>query len=231
MTAFVLVHSPLVGPRTWQLVADQIRRQGIQAIAPALPDSRQLELPYWERHVEAVAQAVQKLPGDQPLILVAHSGAGVLLPGIRQTLWRDVKGYIFADAVIPRDHASRLDLFASSEGADEFRQTARDGLLPTWTDEDLREHIIDDDLRRRFVAELSPLPLAVYEERIPVFDGWPDAPCAYLLFSPIYQQMAAQAQQRGWSYAEVSALHFHMLVDPEGVAQALIALSRQMGAL
>src|SRR5207248_8072000 len=129
---------------------------------------------------------------------------------------------------IHRDGASRLDLFPDRDGAEQFRQAAVDGLLPTWSEEDLREDIPDDSLRRRFVAELRPLPLAVYEEPIPVFSGWPDAPCGYLRFTQTdpraYEEAAQFARHEGWAYTEMQGGHFHMLVDPPGVAEALVDL-------
>src|SRR6266511_3355310 len=33
---FVLVHSPLVGPRTWTFVAQELERRGMQAVVPSL---------------------------------------------------------------------------------------------------------------------------------------------------------------------------------------------------
>ncbi len=107
----------------------------------------------------------------RPLVLVGHSGAGVLLPAVREALGRAVAGYIFVDADIPEDNKSRLDLFQSREDRNSFRRAAQEGMLPTWTEEDLLETIPNPVLRRRFVAELRPLPLAVYEEPIPVFEG------------------------------------------------------------
>ncbi len=228
MPAFVLVHSPLVGPLTWALVVDHLQKRGFEAIAPALPDSRTISPPYWKQHAEAVARAAGSIPPGQGIILVAHSGAGVLLPAIRQALGRFVAAYLFVDALIPRNNLSRLDLFESKEGADQFRQAAVSGLLPTWTEDDLREHIPDEAVRRCFVAELQPLPLAVYEEPIPAFEGWPDAPCGYVLLSPVYRPLAEQARQASWAYAEFDALHFHVLADPEAVTSVLIDVSKQM---
>jgi hypothetical protein len=43
-----------------------------------------------------------------------------------------------------------------------IRHSAPDGLLPTWRAEDLREVIPDEQIRIRFVIDLSPLPLDVY---------------------------------------------------------------------
>ena len=59
-----------------------------------------------------------------------------------------------------------------------------------------------------------------------MFDGWPDAPCAYLRFgaNPAYDAAAAEAQRRGWPLRSIEGDHFHMLVDPAGVADALLDL-------
>ena len=153
----------------------------------------------------------------------------MLLPAIREALGRPVSMYIFVDAGIPLDGKSRLDLFENPVAAAQFRQAATDGMLPTWTDEDLREVIPDDAIRQRFVAELRPLPLKVYEEPIPVFQGWPDAPCGYLRFmgahSAAYEEPARWAQREGWTYAELQGGHFHMLVEPRAVASALLELA------
>jgi hypothetical protein len=123
--------------------------------------------------------------------------------------------YLFVDAGLPQDGRSRLDLFDNAAEAQRFRQSAlkAGGFLPTWSDQDLRQVIPDDELRRRFVAELTPVPLAVYEEPLPVFSGWPDAPCAYLRFgdNPAYAAPAAHAQQAGWPYLQLDGHHFHMV--------------------
>ena len=49
---FVLIHSPLVGPLTWSLVAEDLRRRGIDALVPTLHDD-DTGLPYWPGVTEA----------------------------------------------------------------------------------------------------------------------------------------------------------------------------------
>ncbi|MFL5734893.1 MAG: alpha/beta hydrolase [Chloroflexia bacterium] len=230
MTTFVLVHSPLVGPYTWAPVVVELRKRGFGAIAPALPDSRELSSPYWRGHAGAVVEALREVPGDEPLVLAAHSGAGMLLPAVWAMSGRPVAAYIFVDAGIPRDGMSRLDFFGVEEAA-EFRAAAEDGLLPTWSEEDLREMIPDTETRRRFVGELRPLPLAVYEEPIPVFNGWPDAPSGYLQFSRTYDAPASEAREAGWAYRQLVGGHFHMLAEPSAVADALVGLIQEMEVL
>lgn len=71
---FVLIHSPLVGPLTWKLVAEEMRQGGMEVIIPTLVDTSDSEEPYWKQHAESVSQALAQHPRDIPLTLVAHSG-------------------------------------------------------------------------------------------------------------------------------------------------------------
>ncbi len=228
----MLVHSPLVGPFTWVLVANELEQRQLKAIVPALTTKPSSDTPYWKQHAAAVAQSIQMLPLDEPVVLVAHSGAGMLMPAIRQQTARPIVGYIFVDAGIPQDGKSRLDLF-DKEGAAQFRLSAIDCLLPTWTNSDLAEVIPDDQIRTLFVAELKPLPLAVYDEPIPVFDGWPDAPCAFIAFvhaeTYVYEDALRYAEQQNWPCVKIRGMHFHMLVDPLAVADALLSVIGQIG--
>ncbi|MDQ2810094.1 MAG: alpha/beta hydrolase [Chloroflexota bacterium] len=227
---FVLIHSPLVGPLTWEPVAVELRRRGARTLVPSLR-AASVGLPYWAGHVAAVVAALQAAgAADAAPVLVSHSGAGVLLPAVGAALGRPLGGYVFVDSDLPQDGRSRLDLFAAAHpaAAAEFRAAAdAAGLLPPWTETDLAEDIPDPDLRCRFVAELQPLPLAVYEEAIPVPAAWPDAPCGYVHFSPPYAGAAAQARARAWPVVDLPGSHFRLLTDPVAVADALLGLSQE----
>ncbi len=225
---FALIHSPLVGPFTWKLTALALRRREQQVIVPALRHSTISERPYWQQHTDAVTWALSPVSDYEPLVLVAHSGAGVLLPAIRQALGRPVNAYLLVDALIPQDGQSRLDLFDAADEVEAFRQSAVDGLLPTWTEIDLQDAITDDEVRSRFVSELRPLPLAVYEEPIPVFEGWPDAPCGYVQFSAAYDGCGEAARQAGWAYRRMEGTHFQMLNKPAAVAMMLLEMMKQV---
>jgi len=210
-----------------------LRQKGIQVAVPALTSSEGLPTTYWQQHATAVRYSLRATPSNSPLILVGHSGGGMLLPAIRQIIEQPVAAYIFVDAGLPEDGKSRLDLFGNVEASQRFRQAAKDGFLPTWSDEELRDVIPADEPRRRLVAELRPVSLAVYEEPIPVFNGWPDAPCAYLRFgaNPAYEVPAERARQDGWECIELQGEHFHMLIDPSAVTEALIELCKRMGII
>ena len=227
---FVLLHSPLVGPLTWKMVGEEMRQRGFDVMIPALADSADSQEPFWKQHAESVSKALAQLPEETPLVLAAHSGAGPLLPAIRQMTPNPVRAYVFVDAGIPRDGASRLDLMKSEDPAwanDFQRELERGGRFPTWSFDDLQEVIPNPLLRERMVAELNPRGLDFFTESIPVFKGWPDAPCAYIQFSAAYNQPAAEARRKGWSSQKLEAGHFHMLVEPHKVSELLIQAVHQ----
>jgi hypothetical protein len=221
--ALTLVHSPIVGPLTWAPVAEELERRGFEVLMPVLEDGVEPRVPYWERHAQSVANS---LGGRAPegVVLAAHSGAGQLLPAIAQRI-ASPSGYVFVDASLPEDNQSRLgqlaaELPAAAQVLGEILASGQ--AAPDWSDADLREEIPDARLRHDVIAQLRPRPARFYQEPIPVFDGWPDAPCAYLQFSRAYDRPAAQARERGWPYRRVAGSHFHMLVDPSAVADALV---------
>lgn len=228
---FVLIHSPLCGPLTWGLVAQELRRQGVAVELPAFGDDGTATAAYWQQHVSAIVHALAGVSTDRPLILVAHSGAGPLLPAIGAALPQTIGAYLFADAGLPHPAFSRLDEMAQNVpdiAAGLRASLMTGGRYPTWRDDDLRELIPDARLRAGMVAELQPRALDYFTEPLPTIAGWPDAPCGYLRFSAAYDQAAAEAHRRGWPVHKFAADHFHQLVDPDGVAAALLALSRTL---
>ena len=222
---FVLIHSPLVGPLTWTPVAGEMRQRGLDVLVPRLEDTPNSRDPFWKQHAVAVARSMRDVSESLNLILVAHSGTGPLLPVIRQSVPNPVDAYVFVDAGIPKDGATRLDLMKSEDPAwaAQFQQEMESGeQFPTWSFDDLQEVIPDHTLRRQMMAELHPRGLDFFNEPIPVFAGWPDAPCVYIQFSPMYQKPAAHARQKGWLTEEVAGGHFQMLVDPAVVTDRII---------
>lgn len=228
---FVLIHSPLCGPLTWQPVAEELQRQRVEAVLPALHDDGAASLPYWEQHVAAVFRALADVPTASPLILVAHSGAGPLLPAIGVAVPHAIGAYLFADAGLPHPALGRLDEMA--QNVPDLAVSLRASLMaggryPTWHDDDLRDLIPDARLRAGMVAELQPRALNFFTEPLPSIADWPDAPCGYLRFSMAYDRAADAARRQGWPVRAFAADHFHQLVDPGGVAAALLALSREL---
>jgi hypothetical protein len=233
MATFVLIHSPIVGPLTWSAVAEELRLRGVKVIVPELAYDIAPKQPYWKLHARSVGRVLKSISENKGLILTGHSGAGVLLPAVRQISARAVAGYIFVDADIPEDGVSRLQLLRRElpQTAEEVYEALSAGeMLPAWSDTDLEEIILDPGLRQGILADLRRHPLAFMEEPIPVFEGWPEAPCGYLSFKRTgsYGESVERAKREDWAYAELDGAHFHMLVDPGGVAEALLWLAERL---
>ena len=236
MVSFVLAHSPLTGPAAWGYLPDVLRDQGHGVLVLDIGDDD--APPYAVRYVAAAAGQIAAADPPAPLVLVAHSGAGYLLPQLgftQRAARRAVRGYLFLDAGIPAPRPStRLGLLAAEDPsmADELEvQLSAGALFPTWSDDDLRTLIPDDSARAALVASLRPRGLTFFTEVLPFPTGdvqWPDAPCGLLQTSAGYAATARSARSRGWPVLEREAGHFAACADPHGVAGDLLALVERL---
>jgi hypothetical protein len=229
----VLLHSPLVGVESWGSLAEVLGRGGVAAEAASVDTDERA--PFAEGYVRgAVAGVVGGGPLVEPLVLVGHSGAGPLLGAVGEGLravGRPAGGYLFCDAGLPEAGATRLDLLAveDPEMAAVFRaELERGGRFPTWSDTDLEPVVPDPAARAALAGSLRPRGLEFFTEPLPATAGWPDAPCGYLRLSAVYDRWAEAAAARGWPTARLDGGHFHPLVDPGGVAAALLGLLSRM---
>jgi hypothetical protein len=230
MTArLLLIHSPLVGCVTWDLVAADLNGHGYQVGVPDLTGTVTAGPPYCLRQAQVIARSAS----GQPAILIGHSGAGPLLAAAG-AIMDQVRGYIFVDAGLPTPGQTSMETMPPDLAA-QLREMAdaRDWLPPWpqwWGDEALAELIPDPDTRQHFAAGCPPLPLAMFEETHPPAPQWPDAPAAYLQLSEAYQDQAAKARELGWPMTEQIGHHLAPLTQPGQIAgslRELIDLLRQ----
>jgi pimeloyl-ACP methyl ester carboxylesterase len=210
-------------------VAARLRDAGHDTVVPSLLGVGDGAPPYWPRVAAAVRDSLSGHDESrQPVVLVAHSNAGLFVPVIESGLGRSVECSIFADASIPPSSGS------VQVAEDEFLPFLRDladddGRLPQWTswwsEADVAPMLPDPATRQVIVAEQPRLPLDYYLEHIPVSEGWDDHPCGYLLFSQAYERQADEARRRDWPMRTTRGEHLHQVVDPSAVAQALLELS------
>jgi Alpha/beta hydrolase family len=231
-TTSVLIHSPLVGPGTWEPVAEELRRHRRKTVVASLTGVADAPAPQWRHCVAAVRAAAEDIGGR--FVLVGHSGAGPLMPAMADAIRGEVAASIFVDAMLPpaSGHARLLP----AELLSQLRALASDGVLPPWSawfgESAMRELVPEDDLRAALEREMPRLPLAYFEAQVPVPAGWRQRPCAYLLLSrDSYGQPAAEARSCGWPTAELAgAHHLSLVTDPSRVAEQLLALEQQLAA-
>jgi pimeloyl-ACP methyl ester carboxylesterase len=223
------LHSPLVGPSTWRAAAGELRARGERVALPDLRAVADAQPPFWRTIADISDGAAAELPADDPLVVCAHSNAGLFAPVVAAHLGRPVAGLIFVDALVPPD-ASEVAI-ASPALLHDIERKASDGIVPQWTEwwpeEDVRALFPDQETRRRITAEVPRLSLAYYRDRVPVPPGWRRLPAAYVLFSEAYAELAEQAGGRGWPVRHLQGEHLHMLVDPSRVAATLCDIAGQ----
>jgi hypothetical protein len=224
VAAFVLVHSPLVGPTSWQPVADELERRGRAAVVPSLLGLAEAPAPQWRHVPEVVRAATGHL--HEPAVVVGHSGAGLLLPVIADAV--GAAALVFVDSFLPPQSGS-LEL-GPPEFMSQLSALAVDGVLPPWSswfgEDAMRALVPDPRLRAALEAEMPRLPLSYFEASVPVPGGWDRRPCAYLLLSAEpYGPSADESRARGWPVLEIEgAQHLGIATDPIPVADALLEL-------
>ncbi|HYN75250.1 MAG TPA: hypothetical protein VEV13_03555 [Candidatus Limnocylindria bacterium] len=226
MALLVLLTSPLTGSAAWGRLPDALRTRGADVtVVEAVGDD---EPPYALRWVASCALQVRaERPG--PVVLVGHSGAGLLLAQLGFALraaHRAVAAYAFVDAGVPRA-GSRLDVLDTEDAnaAAELRaHLATGGRFPTWSADDLVADVPAATDREELVHGLRPRDLAYWSEPLPPPVDWPEAPCVYLRTSAGYDATLRVATARGWAVDSLDLGHFPGLRDPDATASALITL-------
>lgn len=232
--AYVLVHSPITGPGTWEPVAAELDQRDIPATVPDLMDDG--SPPFWRQHARCVVRSIaEDIEPGMPLVLVAHSGAGQLLgvlgPVLGDAGYR-VAAEILADAGLPPAGRSRFEQLGDEApgAADELKHALDDGVpFPSWDDETLRPLVPDDARRQRLNDELRPQPAGYWLEQIPTAVDWPDAPVGALIFSDGYAGTVDAATKHRWPLRRLEGdNHFLALADAPHVADELLALTAEI---
>jgi pimeloyl-ACP methyl ester carboxylesterase len=236
MSTFILVHGAWQSTGTWDLLAPLLEKHGHKVITPILTglgtDQSRLSADITLRqHVEDVSIEVSK--SSDPVILVGHSYAGMIITGVVETHPTQVRRLVFLDAFIPEDRQSVLDLLPPETGA-YFRGVARDhgngwrlpggeGQLDLWG---LKPGEARDFVR----ARLCDFSLRCFEEPLSLpANRKAGIPATYLASvaeeypaRPFFAPFAAKARASGWAVADLETGHDCHVERPGEVANILL---------
>lgn len=220
MTELALLGSPFLGPQVWdplvRALAERGHRATVVAGRGATPE-------------EVALNFLAGLPDGPGVVLVPHSNAGLYVPALAAA--RPVGGVVFVDAAFPGP--GRTTPVAPAALLERLAGRVEDGLLPPWTTwwpEEEVAALFPDEATRRDVESGQPRVAAAYlSGRVATPPGWETGlPAAYLAFGETYDLEVALAREWGWPATVLPGEHLHMLVDPEGVADALEDLVGQL---
>lgn len=173
-----------------------------------------------QHHVEEAARAIAALPADQPYIVVAHSYAGMVLPGAIALAARRPQLSVFLDAFVPKKGESAFDLLGPAANA--MRRAAQDGfLLPP----PAKAFGVEDAALTRWCDEnLKPMPVKTHED--PAAIGANDLALGAAVFCRCtgfsgFQPMESRAERMGWALHFLNTGHDAMITAPRELAQLI----------
>ncbi|TDP97181.1 alpha/beta fold hydrolase [Labedaea rhizosphaerae] len=222
---FVLLHGTSQGPRGWQLLIDTLAGRGHRAIAVDFPTGRP----------ELLAHDYARIAADQvdveTPVVVAHSGAGLLLPAVADAL--DARHLVWLAAPVP-------DFAGGSSFVDQITQDGPELVGDEWRSsgtESTTDPVVaayfgfhDCDLATlRWAVTTMRLfyPQAVYAEAAPPPPRRPSTavvPRHDRTLRP--EWMARVARERlGVEPVEVDGGHFPHVSRPEELADILVRVS------
>jgi hypothetical protein len=229
MARLILLHSPFVGPASWGGVPADLSDRGHDVMAPVWPRLEAIADAFYRTLARSVAEDIDSWEGDP--ILVAHSGAGALIPALEAALATPPAGVIFVDAILPHPGRSWLEM-APPQLALQLRNGVDMGLLPSWDQwwppGALARLVPDETARTALVSELEGLPLDFLEEAAPPMTL--QSPAAYLQLSGAYDDEGQYAVRQGWPVVRLPMHHLAMLTHAQAVAGAIHGLAERLGA-
>jgi hypothetical protein len=145
-TRLLLVHSPLVGPDSWDLIAPALAEPGREVTIPDLSSTIAAGPPWCSRQAELIAHAA----AGRPAVLVGHSRAGPILAA-EGAMITQVRGYLFVDARLPFPGQTWMDTGPPELAAQLREMAGPDGWLPPWPhwwDEEALARLLPDPVIR-----------------------------------------------------------------------------------
>ena len=229
---FVLVHGAWHGGWCWSRVKQRLRLTGHVVLAPTLTGlGERVHLAHPDIGLDTHVDDIVRVLDTEELtdvVLVGHSYAGLLLPGISDRSEARLGRVVYLDGAVPAEGESGMDT-VSPEIQERWRQVAADtGWMPPAFDS-LGITAADDLawLKRRLV----PHPFKSWSDPVRRFgNGYERLPKSFIrstLPAGRPTSLSAERARRSpdWSYREIEAGHDAMISAPEALAAMLLEIA------
>ncbi len=240
MATFVLMHGGGMGGWTWKFVRELLESKGHRVLTPTFTG-------FGERihligrdvgnstHVTDIVNVLH-YEDLSDVILVAHSYAGTVAPGVVAQAGERIARVIYLDAIVPHagERIASLLGFASEEdmaGLDALLDSG-EGPIGSGVHEQQRAmakenpHLMDRDREQWLLDHLSDQPMRATCCIIPVGAESISKPVDYVAAQhTIMTAMHDRARALGWPIHDHPGDHAFIVGDPEGMADLILKIA------
>ncbi|MQY30851.1 alpha/beta fold hydrolase [Nocardia aurantia] len=223
MTTFVLVHGAWHGPWAWDRVVPLLHAAGKRTRTPDLTALGESGL---HDHAAAVAAAIDGIPGGEPIVLVGHSYAGLVVREAADLRPGAVGHLVLLDGWAGPDGSSLLGLAPASFGA-AIRAAARTAGSERWipSPPPAAFGITDPAEAARLRPRLVPQPLRTFTETTRLHAHVDRIPGTAVYCRPQTYPFARFGAELGYRTEPLDAPHDAMLTHPEPLVHLLLTAS------
>jgi pimeloyl-ACP methyl ester carboxylesterase len=240
MATFVLMHGGGMGGWTWKFVREILEAKGHRVYSPTFTGfgervhliGRDIGI---ETHVSDIVNVLH-YEDLRDVILVAHSYAGTVAPGVVAAAGNRITRVIYLDAIIPRAGERVASLLGFASEADmiglDAMLDAGEGPIGSGVHEQQRAmakehpHMMSAERQDWLLANLSDQPMRATCCAIAVGAESISKPVDYVAAEhTIMTAMHDRARALGWPVHDHPGDHAFIVGDPEGVTDIILKIA------
>jgi pimeloyl-ACP methyl ester carboxylesterase len=237
MTTYVLMHGGGMGGWCWKFIAPALRAAGHEVFTPTFTGfaERSHLISRGITNATHVTDIVSTLHyyDIKDAVLVAHSYAGTVAPGVVAQAGDRIKSVVYVDAIVV-DAGERVNVamgFMPQEQAEQVAAMLERGEGPIGSGvadmvRKMAEEVPNLMPREReawMLDHLSDQPLSCTVFPVEVGAGAIDKPVEYITVpQTIMTQMHERAQKLGWKLTRIEGDHACHIGNPEAVTEILL---------
>ena len=240
MATFLLMHGGGMGGWTWKFMRTELESKGHTVFTPTFTGFGEREHLIGRDvgnavHVTDIVN-VLKFEDLNDVILVAHSYAGTVAPGVLAQAGERIRRVIYLDAIVPHagERIASMMGFASEEeaaGLDAMLENG-EGPVGSGVHEQQRAmakehpHMMDSEREKWLLDHLSDQPMRATSCVIPVgADGITQQVDYIAAENTIMGMMRERAKDLGWTMHKHPGDHAFTVGDPEGLTKMILEIT------